>query len=71
MCAQSFVGEILRSAQDDTNKRWSANEFRFPEIRGHTPPPPDHLYLTEQPYGFVLDVLTALPAIDSSRATFT
>ena len=33
--------------------------------------PANHLYLTEQPYGFVLDVLTVLPAIDSSRATFT
>jgi len=30
-----------------------------------------YLYLTEQPYGFVLDVLTDLPAIDSSSATFT
>ena len=30
-----------------------------------------YLYLTEQPYGFVLDVLTDLPASDSSSATFT
>jgi hypothetical protein len=30
-----------------------------------------YLYLTEQPYGFVLDVLTDLPAMDSSSATFT
>ncbi len=30
-----------------------------------------HLYFTEQPYGFVFALETALPASDSSRATFT
>lgn len=30
-----------------------------------------HLYLTEQPYGFVCGVVTALPDSDSSKATFT
>ena len=31
----------------------------------------NHLYLTEQPYGFVFAFETGLPAIDSSSATFT
>jgi hypothetical protein len=31
----------------------------------------DDLYLTEQPYGLVFDVVTDLPANDSSNAAFT